>query len=86
MAAAEFVAAFYEVLFSGKAVSAAVGAGWHRLFQNKLRPRPIPALEQRWRRCTGIPLPQSIRETAEQIPLNASDNNVPLHQDERKEQ
>jgi tetratricopeptide (TPR) repeat protein len=45
VAAAEFMAAFYEALFSGETVSAAVAAGRHRLFQNKLRPSPKGQLE-----------------------------------------
>ena len=45
VAAAEFMAAFYEALFSGKAVSEAVATGRHRLFQNKLRPSPKGELE-----------------------------------------
>jgi hypothetical protein len=45
VAAAELMAAFYEALFSGKAVSEAVAAGRHRLFQNKLRPSPKGQLE-----------------------------------------
>jgi hypothetical protein len=45
VAAAEFMTAFYEALFSGKAVSEAVAAGRQRLFQNKLRPSPKGLLE-----------------------------------------
>ena len=45
VAAAEFMTAFYEALFSGKAVSEAVTAGRQRLFQNKLRPSPKGLLE-----------------------------------------
>jgi tetratricopeptide (TPR) repeat protein len=44
-AAAEFMAAFYEQLFAGEAVSAAVAAGRRRLAQHSLRPSargPMP--------------------------------------------
>jgi tetratricopeptide (TPR) repeat protein len=40
VAAAEFMAAFYERLFAGDAVSAAVTAGRQRLFRHDLRPSP----------------------------------------------
>ena len=45
VAIAEFMASFYEALFSGKTVSGAMAAGRHRLFQNKLRPSPKGLLE-----------------------------------------
>ena len=40
VAAAEFMAAFYERLFAGDTVSAAVTAGRQRLFRHDLRPSP----------------------------------------------
>ena len=40
VAAAEFMAAFYERLFAGKTVTAAVTAGRQRLFQRNQRPSP----------------------------------------------
>jgi tetratricopeptide (TPR) repeat protein len=40
VAAAEFMAAFYETLFAGGTVTAAVAAGRQRLFQRPLRPSP----------------------------------------------
>ncbi len=40
VAAAEFMAAFYERLFAGDPVSAAVTAGRQRLFQRPMRPSP----------------------------------------------
>jgi tetratricopeptide (TPR) repeat protein len=40
VAAAEFIAAFYERLFAGDTVSVAVTAGRRRLFQHDLRPSP----------------------------------------------
>ncbi len=46
VATAEFMAAFYEALFGGKAVYEAVAAGRHLLFQNKLRPSPKGELER----------------------------------------
>ena len=40
VAAAEFMAAFYERLFAGDTVSAAVTAGRQRLFRHNRRPSP----------------------------------------------
>ena len=40
VAAAEFMAAFYERLFAGDTVSAAVTAGRQQLFRHELRPSP----------------------------------------------
>lgn len=40
VAAAEFMAAFYERLFVGDTISSAVSAGRRRLFQSNLRPSP----------------------------------------------
>jgi CHAT domain-containing protein len=72
VAAAEFMAAFYERLFAGDTVGAAVTAGRRRLFQHDLRPSPrgtcrltallgVGALEDCWREVGG-PLPQSVRD------------------------
>ena len=44
VAAAEFMAMFYERLFAGDTVSAAVTAGRRRLFQHDLRPSPKGAM------------------------------------------
>src|SRR5215831_1110090 len=40
VAAAEFMAEFYETLFAGRTVSEAVAAGRHRLYRRKDRPSP----------------------------------------------
>jgi hypothetical protein len=40
VAAAEFMAEFYEALFAGRTVSEAVAAGRHRLYRRKERPSP----------------------------------------------
>jgi hypothetical protein len=40
VAAAEFMAEFYEALFAGRKVSAAVAAGRQRLYRNPQRPSP----------------------------------------------
>jgi hypothetical protein len=40
VAAAEFIAEFYEALFAGRTVSAAVAAGRQRLYRNPHRPSP----------------------------------------------
>jgi CHAT domain-containing protein len=40
VAAAEFMAEFYEALFAGRTVSEAVAAGRRRLYRHKERPSP----------------------------------------------
>ena len=49
VAAAEFMAAFYEALFAGKPVSEAVSEGRRRLYRRKERPSPKGIISQRRR-------------------------------------
>ena len=74
VAAAEFMAAFYEQLFAGSTVTAAVTAGRQRLYQRNLRPSPkgeLPLAD--WvvpvhYLCRDVSFPQARTERAQDLP------------------
>lgn len=79
VAAAEFMAAFYETLFAGGTVTSAVAAGRQRLFQRPLRPSPkgrLPLSDWmvpvHYLRCE-VRFPHLVREAAQpgQLSLDA---------------